>query len=246
MEKIVKDKKFDNDLKNAEKLNKFLKYLKLFIILVIVLALVYFTKNAIILYSVATKYDEFLNCNNYHIQLSFREGDLLCVDEIYYKNGVSLAKHNLSSIEDFSEPKYMEHYDRNTGKITTFDNNDYWGKIYYHNDEEVITSLCYPMCVIASPSLFFNDTSADMTVWDYITYFGRRCVSSKIESTKLQGVNCYKITDGATYYIDKETGNLLRFHDGVDLNFYYEFDKVTDEDVKMPELNGYTLHEFES
>lgn len=246
MEKMIKDKNFEKDLKNAENLNKFLKYLKIFIIIILMLSILYFTRNAIILYSIANKYDEFSNYSNYHLQVSYREGDLLNVNEIYYKDGISISQFTQAYLENFSTPKYIQHYDRNSGKITTFENNNFLGNLYYYDNEAIITSMCTPMYIIESPSSFFNSIASDATFWDYITYFVRHCFSSKIESTKLQGNDCYKITYGAIYYVDKKTGNLLRVHDGVDLNYYYEFDTVTDEDVKMPNLSEYTLHEFEN
>lgn len=255
MEKMVKDKKFDIDLKHAETLNKILKIIKRLIILILLIAIIYFTRNALIIYSIMNKYDNFSNSkNNYHLQVSSRTGDIITASETYFKDGISVSTF-FSSNENNLEKRYIQYYNRNTGDITTFDNNNYYGKIKYTNkdtDNVVIFSSMYEQIeFIASPSLFL-ETMPDTTIFDYISYFARKCIFSKIESAKLQGIDCYKITEnspsyiGTTYYINKKHGTLLRLYDGVDLNYYYEFDTVTDDNVKLPELEEYISHEFEN
>lgn len=67
-----------------------------------------------------------------------------------------------------------------------------------------------------------------------------------IDTENYKGKNCLRIQAGedkATYLVDEETGFILKYESG-DGGSIAEFDiklnNVTEEDVKMPDLSGYT------
>jgi len=89
---------------------------------------------------------------------------------------------------------------------------------------------------------------------------------SRITTENCNGKECYKIDTSysqdilysenkeATFYIDKETGLLVRILNGTEISesrdtvntltdYYYEFDNVTEQDLTEPDITQYKIQE---
>jgi len=256
MEKIVKDKKFEKDLKNAEKLNKFLKILKIIIIIFLVILMIHVIRNAVLIVTLSNKATKFYNSNNYHTKFYTDLKDSIEVIEKYYKDGVSLTKsYYIFKYENRKMPSYLEYYNSNTHEFDLFwdiPKQDEFKKIEVKRyGEDADNSACFT--IIGNPRIdpYLFSISCTTTIEEKFVYylnFLKNCITLNIKTTQLNGINCYTIKkENSIVYIDKSTGLTIReesFGNSSSItDCYYGFDFITDEDVKKPELEGYTLQE---
>lgn len=257
MEKMIKDKKFEKDLKNAEKFNKFLKILKILIIIALIIFLIHVIRNAILIVILSNKAKNSYNSNNYHTKYYKDKPELIEVTEKYYKDGVSLTKaYGTSKFENSNNDtaSFLEYYNSNTHEYDLFwdtpspDSRKIEVKRF---GEEADNSVAFALVGAPSidPYLFFlsdNATKEEKFVF-YISTL-KNCITLNIKSGKFGAINCYIIKkENSIVYIDKLTGLTIReeslgkYSSTVDCS--YGFDFVTDEDVAKPELEGYRLQE---
>ena len=101
----------------------------------------------------------------------------------------------------------------------------------YYSEEEGVTLKRLPQGM-----MFAEDAKVRLMMAVYPGLY--------IGSQKYEGKDCYKIKIGEQEeFIEKETGLVLYSSNGENRKITYSFDCVTNEDIKMPDINEYKLIE---
>lgn len=219
-------------------LKKYRKHLKVLnmIILSIVILVIGLTVNTIrkvtIIKDMQNKILEYSNSNNYYIKATKHENNEETIIETYKKDNVILqkitrnSKEGESSLINYSKNKKINTYiDSGTSKIAVVDvenpitetNVENW--VYTQNEKE---------CIMAA-------------------------FMSSIKREKLDGKYVYRIKnfypaqkfitdfDNFYFYIDKETGLMIKNSENDGTNYEYQFNVVTDKDLIEPNIEEYTI-----
>lgn len=257
MEKIIKDKKFEKDLENAKKFNKFLRILKIIIFIALAIFLIHVIRNGIIITNLSNKAKKSYYSNNYHTKYYTDTKDTIGITEKYFKDGISLTKsYHSFKYEDKDNCSYLEYYNANTHEYDLFwdtpDTGDGVRKIEVKRyGEDADTSVAF--AIMGAPSIdpylfFIPDNATTEEKFVFYTNFLKSCIILNIRVAKFGATDCYSIKkENSIVYIDKTTGLTLRedcfgkYSSTTDCSYGFNF--VTDEDVQNPELEGYILQE---
>ena len=246
VEESNKAKKFINF---AKKYNKKYKILKSIIILILILFIISFTRNAIIISSLENKADKSLLRNNYHSTFYEYGLNSIHIIDFYVKDGKYLATSKIINKENWC----ME-------SITTetFDGNTY--NIFHENFDEIEdTDNKKFVHLDTTPFIpkmeYFSDIRSE-GIFGFIL----NCIFADIDTIKCNGIETYRFRDLYSHtskisetFIDKETGLMVRNsgkwtkigdeeYNSV-CDYYIEFDVVTDEDLKGPNIEDYYIVE---
>lgn len=224
-----------------EKSMKSLKNGILWIILTIIVIFVIVTlTKIIILIRLQNRLDKYSSSENYHAKLVSYQGDNVTVYDTYKKNEKYLA--TVEFLKKDSNKKAITYSDGTTNNV------------YIEVDGQKIAQLNTQ-----------GGVGAQTIYSDIYTYnFAETLIMalcSSIKSADCNGKECYYIKNvissdiigtGRNVYIDKQTGLLVRATGGVtgsevrvDLinDYSYEFDTVTDNDLKEPDVSLYKINE---
>lgn len=234
----IKSKKFVNF---AKKYNKKLKVLKFIVLIILAIILVHFTRNIIIVSSVMNKRQEtLLDANNYHYQMySYGKGHMFLYD-FYKKDGKFLEtwiSTDIAANETTTHtPTFWNYYDGNN--------------LYGYNIDERTGIKFYRPGTMENRSIYpmFMDPNEDSNSLRSILSMS---ISSKITSMNYHGKDCYRIDssrlvhDEQVICIDKSTGLTVRnmLPNNSTIDFYIELNVVTDEDLKVPNIEEYKPYE---
>lgn len=207
-------------------------FLKFIFIVFAIIAFIYVgvvIHNATLMREIMDKTANVNNIKNYHFLITNYEGNKT--------NGTTeiLRKDNISKIiikNEKSEVVMWKNSDTNEGLMI------------FPNDKKVAREDASEMLDFNLVS-FYNDDQE---------YLNAVCLSSYINTSKLNGKECYVIKhfDDETW-IDKETGIVIKIKggtivkaDGTELTTSVEYtdwkiNSVTDEEVARPDLVGYTI-----
>lgn len=231
----------DNNTKKQSTLKIIILTLLVTFILVLI---IHFTRNAIIINNLQNTIKQFSNSTNYYEKSLTYNGLSLSTIEYYTKNNSSLYTTSLA-IEN--EKTTFSTYNKNNETQNTYveKNNQ---KIAYPNSENITRIL---------PISNYLETK---TFGEFIS----KAFTAQISSAYCNGKECYKISNikftetsfsddnNSTVYIEKSTGLPIRFISGREISnneevnsitdYYYDFNNVTDEDLKEPDINEYTIY----
>ena len=214
------DSDFKPEVDFLKKHKKKINILKGIVFAVIVIYLVFVTKNAAIMMSLTAKANNY-NTDNYYVKQFLYNGEALVIGETYNKENKYLTKMIWYSNEENSR-RVISYKDDN--EITT---------ITQINGSTIDTSTYEirfsPMRI--TPIGFFANLQ-------YAFIIG-------IDSAECNGKSCYVIKgDGYLRYVDKETGLVVReiekSHDknvkDIVRDYDYSFDVVKDSDITLSNI----------
>jgi len=229
---IKKNKKEINYIK---KYNRKMKILKAIICLSIIILLSIVIRKAVIINSLSNKNEKYQLSNNFYSKISMYEIDKLSAIETYYKDGKYLRI--LTNFLEEDSNNIIETYD---GENTT---------IYIENNIGNIITIDSEI-----PGIIPIDI-VNYLHKENIGQFLTNSFMTTVKSVKCNGKDSYYFMNLNTsfmlksenrytgVYIDKQTGLPIRASGGttktndktVDMiiDYYYEFDIVTDEDLKI-------------
>lgn len=211
------------------------------LIVLLLIALIIVGRKAIIITSLSRKATSTINTlDNYYVKMNFYQGDDSSTLEVYKKDETSLSI--LTSLST-----NFKHIEFSNGQTTN---------MYIESDKDNVANLDIEGTLIG-----FIDIR---TIYDnnFKSIFLNSLVTH-IESTKCNGYECYYIknfnspsilgSEGFTgIYIDKQTGLPIRILGGTItsingstdqiIDYSYEFNSVTDEDIKEPDLSQYKIN----
>lgn len=204
------------------KKEKVFKIIGVIILILFILAFIYFIRNLIIVNKITTAYNDFFSSNNYSYSVIYDNGKYKC----YFKDG-----------------KNLENFMSN-GKISTIiwsNKNAQENMIIYPNSLTANTTNSEIPTFIDIINSLVSNNNLDK-IYRALTFY--------IDTAEINGEICYVfhplvgITSN-TYYFSKETGNVVRCLIG-NLTFDFmdfETNSVTDNDVLKPNLTGYNILE---
>ncbi len=204
------------------------KVIKIILLVITILAIIIIgltVRKIIIIKELDSKIPKYINSNNYYVKVTNNDKTIL---EYYCKGKKSLMFYKIegetSEICKFYDGEEERTYVINSGEAKAF------------RKEKIDTVAKIHVSTLTSG----NNNLAEMLNVSFM---------HTIKDAKLNGKNCY-LVNGVIYkntYIDKETGlimkadsGFLKSKDGAKkqiINTYtYEFNNVTDEDLKEPEI----------
>lgn len=212
-----------------------LKIILIFILIIVSILFINTTRKVIIINNLQNKASEYINSTNYYIRRVSTEDGFETVVETYKKDQITLQKITKTSYEGTST---MINYSKN-GITNTYIEDTNKSKIAILNVE---------------------NASMSNSIDNWVSTQGlRHTISSSlmcsIKSEKINGIDCYKITnfypsqslmsdfENPSFYINKETGLMIKNNDYGSSYFEYTFDVVTDQDLIEPDINEYTIQE---
>ena len=242
----VEDKKLDK-----KKMKKSTKFIIAIIIIAILVCIAMFAAKAYLIKSLVNKAKGHQEFNNYHIYSTVYNKNTNMIWDIYYKDGKYIQK------------LYSFSYDLVENKEV-----DYKNLVYYYDgiseSRIVLNEVERKMElqeVVGEENKEYKSTNVTPKMKNQVIALGdnfpelmKTTFFYKIQKTKVNGIDCYRFSfgddDRYSMFIDANTGLTLRVKsvsttlenitdDNSDTIF--EFNTVTDEDVKMPIIDGYQL-----
>ncbi len=213
--------------KNFKYIKRYSKRLKIFRNILLIIALVFIlivARKFIIITDLSNKANNIQKFTNYHIQLECYIDKTLIMAEKYNKDKISLSTNKIYYIDN---PNNIEEY------------------INYISDNENLKLV--KNMQQQNLSTFDKDIGLDITNYTlgFYTPFKKLyfALTTSIQNVTLSDKQCYLLKiDNTERFIDVETGATVKYIDN-DLNqvidYHYEFDTVTDEDVELPDTTGY-------
>lgn len=228
--------KLNKEVKYAKKYNIRMRILILIISIIIAIFLIMFLRNAIIIKSLSKKTLAYENCNNFHLMWSTYSKENTTIFDTYYKDGKYLKTLSTFNYGQEDLNSKVIFYSDGSGKVAAYNNIE---KTIYYQDSENVGLLF--------PKSFSHITMFEENIWEFL----KVCLTTQITSEKCNNRDCYKF-NRFNLYVDKETGLSIRGEEGIKVqenysdvisDVIYEFDTVTDEDIKMPSTEGYIVIE---
>lgn len=260
LEEMRNDLKIDTtkidskEVKYIKKYNKKIKILKMLLLGILLIFLLSYTRKFLIVVSLNNKLSEHANSTNYYIKtINFTSAaEIMTTLENYKKEDKYVRRiksllensrtstteyHNGETLNAYNEVQFVNKDGEPVSRKTASLKNDKY-TIYEPVFPNVI-DISHPIGLLGMP-LF-----------------------STISSEKCNGKDCYRIVlysfgdnDGTIYYIEKETGLLLRSigvgtmyakADGeqydIITDYQYEFDVVTENDFIEPDISEYEIEQ---
>lgn len=229
----VNSKKFVNF---AKKYNKKLKILKFIVLLILAIILFHLIRNLIIVAPLMNKRKEtLLHVNNYHYQMYTYHKEHVFLYDFYRKDGKYLETwYSIDIGTEKQLPTFWNYYDGD--KLYGYITDEKTGIKYYNVYSSQDTQI---------PA--FMDPNEDVNTLSNILFMS---VSSKITSMNYNGKECYRIdfsrrNQEQVSCFDKTTGLMVRnmLPDGDTISHYIDLDVVTDDDLRIPNIEEYVPYE---
>ncbi len=243
---INKDNKKQIDY--LKKYNKKMRILKSIIFIIILVFIIIIGRKAYILINLSEKAEKSINSNNYYARVSQYEGTAILITETYKKDQKQINIQNYYDNQNNEHTKLIEYSENGTTRLYTESKDK---KVAILNGN---SAMLQPMKMSESYITYSKNMSRliNNTIFSSMSEVrcnGRDCYYfSKLE-TDMLGVS--EVSSGI--YIDKETGLPIRTSAATAksdkgtsdpiIEFYYEFDKVNDEDMKEPDISQYIIED---
>ena len=242
LEDMEKELKLDTDKKDGKKVKYMKKFsnkmriLKLILFVILIIFLISTGRKMLILANLSKKAEEYVNSTNYHRITYGYQPDYYIKTEVYTL-GTKQAVLTTQFVN--GEKKEVKIYGE-SGKINSI-YTDYQGKKTVNLNMNGEMTVNIP-----------NETYLDDNVW--LLFLA--AVTSSINNRTVNGKECYYIsniydfyvyaTAGDGRYIDKENGLTIKSNANEDgtwpqADYIYEFNIVTEEDFKQPNINEYEV-----
>lgn len=203
-------------------------------LILLVLVIMQIGRNYVIIKSLKEKLDQYLESNNYYIRKAISTYNTYRVFDMYKKDNKGKLIENSFSLEDFKDIERITMFE---DKVVTYEDFDGNKKI---DENSTVAEV-----VILNPySLYSKDS--EVNILDEL-------FKTSIKSIDYNGRPCYLINNSLKnegMLVEKSTGLLVKLYKGfieldngnkveTEYRYYYEFDKVTDNDIKEPNRLDY-------
>lgn len=244
LENMKKELESDTTQKNSKEvkyIKKFSNKMKILrtILLVILLIFIFSVgRKMIIIANLNNKISNYTSSTNFHVKLYHYSGENWFIEEWYkkdekYARKIRFFNENASivagTMEDYYNGKTVNSYNETSKKVA-----------FLNKSDDIVPPTIANKLKIYNP--FYHIFISAI---------------SSITSEECNGKECYQIVglDGAIYYIDKETGIVVRTIGEITIgndkgekvdrvtDFRYEFDVVTEEDFIEPDISEYEIRE---
>lgn len=228
MQKGLKSNVQNINKREVDYIKKFrnkMKFLKLILLTIVLIYIIIIGRRAIIMTELGKKAKEYETKTNYYCKVCMYELNSIQITECYRLG------------EDYLETTWYKK-DKKEINITDYEKNNE-GICLVETDEGKRLVSRKPNCInvhtyVAADNFWINLLEA---------------LSTKIESTKCNGKECYIIIkNGFQDYVDKESGIVIRVTGGSVINdegtrdtiveYDYKFDVVEDSDIVKPDISG--------
>jgi hypothetical protein len=245
----IKDKPDKKEINYMKKFSNKMIILETIILIIIILFILIIARKFIILKTIYNKQNNYIDSTNFQYKNTIYAEDTIITLEWYRLNNKFIEISTLGSGTDKKLDNIISYYngDSYNRYIECFNANssDIYEKTAYLNCKNDFNDL-----PSISSAFWIEDTSQLITL----------SIFSSITSETFNEKPCYRIIDrslGTTsniiYYIDKETGLLMRkISDGYEhengtssgniIDFTYKFDCVTEDDFIEPDINEYQIN----
>lgn len=236
------NKRDEREVKYIKKFSSKLRILKIILLAIVLIYVGIIGYKFVIIKSMQDKVKQYNDITNFHITKKSYCYDTVVTQESFHKDGNYLV--HIKRISENNDKKEI---------ISTKSGNNYL------TAGETKIAILNSM-TIASQEKVYNNLETE-SVGEFL--YGL-VISSRISSVKCNDKDCYKIENfkvagvnfpeyGMCLYIDKETGLIVRSEEGSrDSNgkmytqvsdYKYEFNTVTDEDLKEPDISEYKVQQ---
>ena len=228
------------EINYLKKYSKKLKVLKFIISIIIILLFIIVGRKIIIIKYLQKQISQYLEITNYYMKVCSYKGDSISIEECFVNGNRYVYS--------------IHHLDENHNqKLSTFANINI-NNIYIDDNG-------YKTAILNTEGLSKIEVLNVLKTSNFIEFI-RIAFTSKIATENCNGKECYKIDyypsnivtekGNAIIYVDKETGLIVRMLSGKDVSengeiinlisdYYYEFNNVTEEDMKEPDLTQYEI-----
>ncbi len=238
--KLNTEKRDKREVKYIKKFSSKLKILKTIILIMILIFIGTIGYKFIVIKSMQDKVKQYSDITNFHITKKSYCYDTITTQETFNKDENYIIR--IKRVKEDGENREII--------ITKSGNN------YITSGEAKVASL-NSMQIVSSEKVYNYLETESLGEFLY-----GLLISSKISSVKCNGKDCYKIENfkvsgvlfpeyGMCLYIDKETGLIVRTEEGTSdsegkiytqvSDYKYEFNTVTDEDLKEPDISEYKI-----
>lgn len=234
-----------------KKYNRKLNTFKTIVFTIIAIFIIIVIRRMAIFIDIQRKVTPYLSSDNYYIKAYYYSDDYICIQENYTKGNKN--KETLHYIVDNDSDK---------SQLGTFYETKYSDgtKDNYYIENQGHKFVALNKTPTVAKVHLRHDTKID-NFWQLIFM----AITSSISTESCNGIECYKINllfinnDGeitrykGTEYISKKTGLTMRYIDEQNINFNeemktgqildykYEFETITDEDLTEPDLSEYEI-----
>ena len=219
-------------------MNKKIKYFIIVLILILLIFLILIGRKLIIIENLKGSINKYITSNNYYVKSSnynSSNGSIINI-ETYNKNDIQLVK-------------YTHLNEDNPSEIIVYHNGDTTNS-YIDVGGEKTAKLNFGELKTSISNIYPKNIYQDIIM----------AMFSSITSEECNGKQCYKISNmtkditsilpNEILYIEKDTGleiKRINYNDldepenYISTSFEYQFNTVTDENVKEPNINEYTV-----
>ena len=219
-----------------------IKKILLILFLIIVVSGIIFlgltVRKMVIINNLKNKLAQFINSNNYYVKTIVDQGDSIVITDFYCKDSSAILLLNSTIKSNREERKLINYFEGD--KINTYIESA-------GNKVALLDSNATPSKVEILNSFQFENN-----VWKLF----QTSTKLSIKNSKLDGKECYVINGGqqTEAYIEKETGLVIKAKNGfatdeygnisdIIVEYYYEFENVTDDNIKEPNISEYIILE---
>lgn len=226
--KIEGEKREKREINFFKRYNRKLKILGTILLFIVMIFVILTARKIFIIADLQHKSLAYLDSDNFYMRIYYHSGSSFNIGETY-----RLGNRTLTRYTHLDKDKTTEMVISYDGKKTkNFITN---GEIKVIDERE---SNLNP--VMISPHIYASNT------WELMFL----AVTSSIKSVRCNDQDCYLINlYGVTEYINKETGLTVKSLNGISktqdgtydivADYYFEFGKVTEEDLKEPDSREY-------
>ena len=198
---------------------KSLKILLIILVAILVIFMIFIIRKVVIFNNLEKTAQTFENSSNYYASVIQPQGDSIIVIESYNMDDKHLINMDSYKLNSNSHIK-LEYYKDKNEEIGIARN----GEEAYEIEE----ALYQEKVEVQSLNFYAHDFWSNLGL----------AFKSTVKSDKCNGEKCYLIENAnLKLWVSKDTGLVMRKIEGSIVNEYnYEFNNVTDEDVRKPEL----------
>lgn len=257
---VDRGENFKRETKYLKKYNHKLRILEALILAAIIIFIGVTARKMIIINSMQNKIMKYEGIDNYYIKKSSYQGDVIYFSEIYKKENKYKSKiSNLWIADENTRMDVLEVFgDGQSEKWYSIDN-------FNNKDNKTVTIFEEGTTREFKKMLGMYNFETN-NIWDLLIM----AICSDISSENCNGKECYRISYTffigspktpiiwqqahyrQIYYLEKETGLPIRSIDNRDIkinngkkesiiDFEYDFENVTDDDIKEPDIKEYQI-----
>lgn len=207
----------EKEVKYLKKFNRKFKIILSLIVIVLIIFVSIIVRRMIIINNLKKNADAVVGkySDNYYVEIQ-----MICQGEYGYSECYNLGNNFMTEqniLEGIGNVRKITHYQNGNKKIRLIESD--YGKF--------ITDIDTPIKI---EMMKFNEN-----IW--------LSLLTDVKKVKVNGKDCYRVDiDGYEEYIDKETGLIIKKINKATnqtIDYYYEFGKVKDEDIQIPDTSSY-------